>query len=139
MNKDIKYIYPVTRVNSIEKLLRTTAHNAFFVVTPLITEEEQREQSDLNPEAAFTPNIEMTRKTWQHRRRQNSFHAHTSLVAKQEEREQQQEAGLPLVLHGIILRSQLVTLLKNEAYFREQDGVGYYCHCFLHWVSCVPP
>ena len=126
MNKDIKYIYPVSRVHSIEKLLRTTAHNAFFVVTPLISEEEEQEQSELNPEAVFTPNIEMTRKTWQHRRRQNSFH--TSLIAKQEEKEQQrngQVTGLPLVLHGIILRSQLVTLLKNNAFFREQDGVGY--------------
>lgn len=139
MNKDIKYIYPVSRVSSIEKLLRTTAHNAFFVVTPLITEEEQREQSEINPEAAFTPNIEMTRKTWQHRRRQNSFH--TSLTAKHEEREQQQETGLPLVLHGIILRSQLVTLLKNRAFFKELDGVGYYClaSCLLHWLSCVLP
>ena len=31
----LSYLYPITRVRSIERLLRTTAHSAFPVVTPI--------------------------------------------------------------------------------------------------------
>lgn len=32
---DLCYVYPITRVRSVERLLRTTAHGAFLVVTPM--------------------------------------------------------------------------------------------------------
>ena len=32
---DLCYVYPITRVRSVERLLRTTAHGAFLVVTPI--------------------------------------------------------------------------------------------------------
>ena len=32
---DLCYVYPITRVGSVERLLRTTAHGAFLVVTPM--------------------------------------------------------------------------------------------------------
>jgi chloride channel 6 len=35
MNPDLKYLYPITRVGSIVSLLRTTAHSAFLIVTPV--------------------------------------------------------------------------------------------------------
>ena len=38
MNSDLDYMFPITRVRSVEKLLRTTAHSAFLIVTPVNTE-----------------------------------------------------------------------------------------------------
>ena len=35
MNPHLKYLYPITRVGSIVSQLRTTAHSAFLVVTPV--------------------------------------------------------------------------------------------------------
>ena len=32
---DLSYVYPITRVRSVERLLRTTAHGSFLVVTPM--------------------------------------------------------------------------------------------------------
>ena len=34
-NSKLSFLYPITRVRSIERLLRTTAHSAFLVVTPV--------------------------------------------------------------------------------------------------------
>ena len=31
----LSYLYPITRIRSIERLLRTTVHSAFLVVTPI--------------------------------------------------------------------------------------------------------
>ena len=128
MNKNIKYIYPVSRVRSIEKLLRTTAHNAFFVVTPLLSNEEVDEQVEANPEAAFTPNVDMTRKTWLHRQSQQNLGLLTKRrtltgQVREELAKDRDTTDVPLVLHGIILRSSLVTLLKHRAFFPEANGV----------------
>ena len=38
MNSDLHYMFPITRVRSVEQLLRTTAHSAFLIVTPVDTE-----------------------------------------------------------------------------------------------------
>ena len=35
MNRELKYLYPITRVASIVRQLRTTAHSAFLIVTPV--------------------------------------------------------------------------------------------------------
>ena len=47
-----------------------------------------------------------------------------------------------LVLHGMILRSQLVTLIKNEVYFNENDQVRVFIRAeldcskaFIPWIS----
>ena len=32
---DLCYVYPITRVRSVERLLRTTVHGAFLVVSPM--------------------------------------------------------------------------------------------------------
>ena len=123
MNTNIKYIYPVTRVDSIDRLLRTTAHNAYFVVTPLLTTEEEEERAEMKPEMVFCPNLEMTRRTRQHRQNQRQLLSHTTSSAKAREEEEEKKRGTPLVLHGIILRSQLVALLKHKVFFREENGV----------------
>ena len=38
-SKHLHYVYPITRVRSVERLLRTTAHSAFLVVTPVRADE----------------------------------------------------------------------------------------------------
>ena len=38
-SKDLCYVYPITRVRSVESILRTTAHGAFLVVTPVGTKD----------------------------------------------------------------------------------------------------
>ncbi len=35
MNSKLRYMYPITRVRSVVQLLRTTAHSAFLIVTPV--------------------------------------------------------------------------------------------------------
>ena len=37
MNPTLRYMYPITRVHSVQRLLRTTAHSAFVIVTPVDT------------------------------------------------------------------------------------------------------
>ena len=37
MNPTLRYMYPITRVYSVQRLLRTTAHSAFVIVTPVDT------------------------------------------------------------------------------------------------------
>ena len=34
-SNNLCYVYPITRVRSVERLLRTTAHGAFLVITPM--------------------------------------------------------------------------------------------------------
>jgi hypothetical protein len=34
-SNNLCYVYPITRVRSVERLLKTTAHGAFLVVTPM--------------------------------------------------------------------------------------------------------
>ena len=38
-SENLCYVYPITRVRSVENLLRTTAHGAFLVVTPVSTKD----------------------------------------------------------------------------------------------------
>ena len=38
-SENLCYVYPITRVRSVENILRTTAHGAFLVVTPVSTKE----------------------------------------------------------------------------------------------------
>ena len=42
----------------------------------------------------------------------------------------QQDDKRVLVFHGIILRSQLVTLLENKIFFQEGEGVREFVECF---------
>ena len=38
-SENLYYVYPITRVRSVENILKTTAHSAFLVVTPVSTKE----------------------------------------------------------------------------------------------------
>ena len=145
MNRDLKFIYPITRVQSIEQLLRTTAHNAFFVVTPLSLEHWNNSQDD--KEQTFLPKLYKRKSIHpiHHLRRRDvkNFQAKTKPSRYERKRKPlpvvREEGGIieekeclapveendaPLVLKGIILRSQLVTLLSKRVFFDEDEGVS---------------
>ena len=52
---DLRYVYPITRVGSVERLLRTTAHGAFLVVTPVDSKEVFQRKKNIA--AAHTPRL----------------------------------------------------------------------------------
>ena len=54
MNPDLKYLYPITRVSSIVNQLRTTAHSAFLVVTPVAVDKVQEKPQMM---ARHTPQL----------------------------------------------------------------------------------
>ena len=143
MNQDLKYIYPITRVRSIENLLRVTAHNAFLVVTPLTldpnNEDDRLEQTylpQLYERRSILPTyrqklIEQRLKTVEDLPNKqsagvNPTGAHTIVTSYQSNNTNGDIVGSdrPLIFHGIILRSQLVELLDNGVYFNESSGVS---------------
>ncbi len=142
MNRDLKYIYPISRVQSIEQLLRVTAHNAFFVVTPLSTKDVYEQDSKIEDvmESNFMPQLynrvsihpvnPVTAKAM--RMKMGGLESERSAVPIRtsstlpviSEDFNGAVDKVPLVFHGIILRSQLVTLLDNGVFFNEQDDVS---------------
>ena len=141
MNRDLKFIYPISRVQSIEQLLRTTAHNAFFVVKPLSQEDgkEIEMKLDVVEESKFMPQLYERRsivpfhvtKTSTDRRRRDAqkersestpinFTENENLIVVSDE--PKEDSHTPLVFKGIILRSQLVMLLSEGVFFNEKMG-----------------
>ena len=53
--ENLCYVYPITRVQSVEKLLRTTAYSAFLVVTPV--EPEHVPERPKNVQDTHTPQL----------------------------------------------------------------------------------
>ena len=49
------YVYPITRVQSVERLLKTTAYSAFLVVTPV--EPEHVPERPKNVQDTHTPQL----------------------------------------------------------------------------------
>lgn len=143
MNRDLKYIYPITRVRSIENLLRVTRHNAFLVVTPLTLDPnnegdrlEQTYMPQLYERQSILPKyrqkiIEQRLKTVESLPNKrstgvNPTGAHSLVTSYQSNNTNGDIVGndSPLVFHGIILRSQLIELLHNGIYFNESSGVS---------------
>ncbi len=140
MNGDLKYVYPISRVGSIEQLLRTTVHNAFFVVTPMTFEPTEEL-------VAGQPNIVNSNETVKKPRlydRKSVRPIHRStVIARKRQKDAMKLQGLessetssvssngggkdtPLIFNGIILRSQLVTLLKNKIFVHNEELVSLY-------------
>ena len=149
MNPDLKYIYPISRVGSIERLLKVTAHNAFFVVTPLSTSTEEdttssigvSKQSPLLYERRSIHPIHRTRLIEQRRRKEALKRKEYKEATINDDGESRgatpfssgAEEGVQdnaFVFHGLILRSQLVELLRNRIFFDENLGVST-CTCKL--------
>ena len=54
-SKDLCYVYPITRVRSVERILKTTAHGAFLVVTPMDSKELSRRKKRFSD--SLTPRL----------------------------------------------------------------------------------
>lgn len=204
MNKELKYLYPITRVGSIVNQLRTTAHSAFLVVTPLALDKVQHKPQTM---AKHTPQLYSTRERYmsmtesgsiqcienrpyaipslppsllidiidrddeipspipddgdallspdaatsinQHTSHPVHSHQYPTIPEEDDHRDdmlnsltvtltlpehsrgrgiqslyRSQDDQRVLVFHGIILRSQLVTLLEHKIFFNEKDGVS---------------
>ena len=131
MNTDVKYIYPITRVRSIERLLRVTAHNAFFVMSPPDTKHPHQQDmggdddSDVM-ETSMQPKL-YERITVMPLRKVRALQqkgvdgADTTMSANNESAKQASSENC--VLRGVILRHQLVELLRNKIFFEESSGV----------------
>ena len=140
MNRDLKYIYPISRVRSIEQLLRTTAHNAFLVVTPLkIDQRTVEKDKDKKPRRYLRKPIHcstiiaQTREIHSLNVQEALSSANSSAISHEETVlcdtvKGKADEDTPLIFHGIVLRSQLVTLLSNKIFHHEDDSVS--ClHC----------
>lgn len=143
MNRDLKYIYPITRVRSIESLLKVTAHNAFLVVTPLTldpnNEDDRLEQAympQLYERRSILPTyrqkiIEQKLKTVKGLSNRQSAGVNATgvhpIITSYQSNNSENIVGNngPLIFHGIILRSQLIELLRNRIYFNENSGVSW--------------
>ena len=156
MNRDLKYIYPISRAQSIERLLRVTAHNAFLVVTPLSinnnnddieTELEMDEETKFMPRLYHRDSIHPIHpsKVIATKRKQDAKKhlyyrecatpinltdsQHMNLLSGLTGSYQSSVTGKsehkPLILHGVILRSQLVTLMLNGIFFNESRWSKY--------------
>ena len=155
MNPDLKYIYPISRVGSIERLLKVTAHNAFFVVTPLSETTEDTtssigvsKQSPLLYERRSIHPIHRTKLIEQRRKKEalkRKEYKEATINDDGESRgatpfssgaeEGSQDAAF--VFHGLILRSQLVELLRNRIFFDENLGVSTIVNVMLHTCACM--
>ena len=131
MNTDIKYIYPITRVRSIECLLRVTVHNAFFVMSPPDTKHPHQQdtggdddsdvmETSMQPKLYERMSVMPLRKA-RALQQKGVDGADTTTPANNESAKQASSENY--VLRGVILRHQLVELLRNKIFFEESSGV----------------
>lgn len=121
MSKDIKYLPLISKVETIDTLLRTTSHSAFPITqsssssitkVPILYREKRliSEGSDDVPLEQFVASM--------YQRPPASKPTIQSKAGGDGE-----EGERELVLHGLILRSQLVTLLENNVFIDESEQV----------------
>ncbi|XP_052820387.1 H(+)/Cl(-) exchange transporter 6-like [Mya arenaria] len=94
MCSDLHFLFPRTRVSVLHRILKTTAHNAY----PVVSVVDRAEVSDLADISV------------------NDMEIKTGLDPTSIE---QSDSPRILKFDGIILRSQLVVLLKNQIFFKE--------------------
>ncbi|KAK2556532.1 H(+)/Cl(-) exchange transporter 6 [Acropora cervicornis] len=155
MESCISYIYPHTRVQSVIGILRTTAHNAFPVLT--VDKPAQQKIQESNFQASFgsfnerfahsttfssltseqkllrhvsngEDNISLLRNSNPSRTQydldddeddKDGIPGSDYILRAERNCEENEPQGL--MFHGIILRSQLVTLLKKQIFYSESS------------------
>jgi len=136
MSTDIKYLLPHTRWRYAADLLRTTAHHSFPVVT-IANDDHLREITESDEK--LNENIKYRHKSYTGRKdfienqpkigemnpnfqqTENRLNVNGSIdenILSYEPRAQQAN----MTLHGMILRSQLTTLLKQNVSYEENEG-----------------
>ena len=77
MNRDLKYLYPITRVGSIVSQLRTTAHSAFLVVTPVEVDKIQQKPQKM---AKHTPQLYSDRERFMSYNESGTVYIHRAII-----------------------------------------------------------
>ena len=133
MSKDLKYLPLISQVETIDNLLRTTPHSAFPIAESsgsskskvpifyrgkrLISEGSEDTSLEVSIASMYQSQRPVPSKHVQHPR---DF---TYAIRTPKEEGDGEEDNKQLVLHGLILRSQLVTLLKNNVFIDENEQV----------------
>ena len=143
------YVYPITRVASVENLLKNTSHSAFLVVT---TEDSKKIPQRRRSISDSYIHIQLSRFGCDHQSTMDrEFNELTASVREARSKTHTLPHGrkggnigeMPthtnfgnfndlgeernhevLTFHGIILRSQLIEMFKNKIFFNESDGVS---------------
>ena len=131
MSKDLKYLPLISQVGTIDNLLRTTPHSAFPIAESsassnskvpilyrgkrLISEGSEDTSLEVSIASMYQSQRPVPSKHVQHPR--------DFTYAIKTEGGDGEEDNKQLVLHGLILRSQLVTLLKNNVFIDESEQV----------------
>eukprot|EP00731_Ephydatia_muelleri_P014853 Em0008g573a len=158
MSSRVSYLYPITRVRSIEQLLRNTAYSAFPVITPDTFRRFPKTTPPLHLPTcsmygsndgtdAEKPHEDLTRSKRPIPRPLSSPGYQRTTFSKHSEADCECAAHIrdsdgltftynipapnrllgsmshdkPLILHGMILRTQLIALLKHRAFFSEDE------------------
>ena len=151
MSKHIKYLPLISKVETIDAILRTTTHSAFPVTEDnasppgpkvpllyrgkrLISEGEEEEEG----ETAFESSMYTYQKKGLPQGPSGNIQGSlaTRRAGKMAEGEDQ-EGQKELVLHGMILRTQLVTLLKNNLFIDENEQVGACSGVCIYVCTCM--
>lgn len=158
MSPNVSYLYPITRVRSIEQLLRNTNYSAFPVITPdtfkripksthhlptcsMYGSHENADTDAMNQDPAknrkaqprilsspgyqrttFSSRSEVDCECAAHIRDSDGLTFAYTIPAPNRLLGSLNN-DRPLILHGIILRTQLIALLKHKAFFNEEEQV----------------
>ncbi|GAB1602251.1 chloride transport protein 6-like [Argonauta hians] len=96
MKDKVLYVFPHTRISTIEQILKTTAHNVFPVVSYCTPATEATDATRRTPQQRCYQDLSLLRRV-----------------------DPQSESNKRTKLEGIILRTQLTVLLKNGVFFEE--------------------
>ena len=186
MSENVSFLYPITRVGSLYQLLRTTAHSAFPVVTPLsshskplknmtslhmptlykedftlskvyeaegantsphdstpLTKHVERPQPSRNNRTTFIDHPSSSYSRHMHRKCGDQANVCSAQLydsdgleytypipsssegAHESFQMEKVKEDTPLVLHGMILRTQLIQLLKHRVFFSDNDQASH--------------
>ncbi|KAL5491616.1 hypothetical protein EMCRGX_G016934 [Ephydatia muelleri] len=129
MSKDLKYLPLISQVGTIDNLLRTTPHSAFPIAESSVSSNSKvpilYRGKRLISEGSEDTSLEVSiASMYQSQRPVSSKHVQHPrdfTYAIKTEGGDGEKDNKQLVLHGLILRSQLVTLLKNNVFIDESE------------------
>ena len=155
MSTTLSYIHPITRVSSLVTLLESTTFSAFPVVMPILELPKDYDNNAFIPrlydpswqalecdggQSAHRPRLRDVRHSASPPDERTSllasgstkkhsysltFEKHHGNLSGNYDNWVQVTTKKPIALRGIILRSQLITLLKRKVFFDEKSAVRF--------------